>query len=82
MDAGIYFPLFLVLVNAGATSRRRYSIHYLPADLQSPEMFNLAARFQRTHDERAGKGSFMISNLCVATSFGSVKVKPTTAPGC
>ena len=39
MDAGIYFPLFLVLVNAGATSRRRYSIPYLPADLQSPEMF-------------------------------------------
>lgn len=39
MDAGIYFPLFLVLVDAGATGRKRYSIHYLPADLQSPEMF-------------------------------------------
>lgn len=36
MDAGIYFPLFLVLV----TPRRDYfSIHYLSADLQSEELF-------------------------------------------
>ena len=36
MDAGIYFPLFIVLVNEG-TKRRR--IFYLSADLQTPEMF-------------------------------------------
>ncbi len=35
MDAGIYFPLFLVLVN----SPRKFGIYYLSADLQKPEMF-------------------------------------------
>ena len=36
MDAGIYFPLFLVLVTQ---ARDFFSIHYLPADLQSEAMF-------------------------------------------
>lgn len=35
MEAAIYFPLFLVLVNAA----REYSIFYLAADLQEPNMF-------------------------------------------
>jgi hypothetical protein len=35
MDAGIYFPLFLVQIN----SRKKYSIFYLSADLQTPDMF-------------------------------------------
>jgi len=35
MDAGIFFPLFIVLVDP----RRRREIHYLSADLQNPEMF-------------------------------------------
>ena len=35
MDAGIYFPLFLVLVEVG----HRFAIYYLPADLQTPAMF-------------------------------------------
>ncbi len=34
MEAGIYFPLFLVLVEG-----RSHSIYYLSADLQPPEMF-------------------------------------------
>jgi type II restriction enzyme len=34
MAAGIYFPLFLVLVNS-----RKRAIYYLPADLQSIELF-------------------------------------------
>lgn len=34
MDAGIYFPLFIVLV-----VNKEFSIYYLPADLQQPEMF-------------------------------------------
>ncbi|HBM90432.1 MAG TPA: hypothetical protein DD400_00925 [Rhodospirillaceae bacterium] len=34
MKAGIYFPLFLVLVND-----RAKAVYYLSADLQSPEMF-------------------------------------------
>lgn len=36
MDAGIYFPLFLVLV---ARPLGRFSIHYLSADLQTRELF-------------------------------------------
>lgn len=36
MDAAIYFPLYLVLVTADL---KRYSIHYLSADLQPPELF-------------------------------------------
>ena len=35
MDSGIYFPLFLVLVSP----RNKYSIFYLPTDLQKPDMF-------------------------------------------
>jgi type II restriction enzyme len=36
MASGIYFPLFLVLVARGED---RFSIHYLSADLQTPELF-------------------------------------------
>lgn len=36
MTSAVYFPLFLVLV---ATTRARYSIFYLSADLQLPNMF-------------------------------------------
>lgn len=35
MNAGIYFPLFIVLGDVGYKS----AIYYLPADLQSPAMF-------------------------------------------
>ena len=34
MDSAIYFPLYIVLVNG-----RNYSIYYLSADLQYPDMF-------------------------------------------
>lgn len=36
MDAGIYFPLYLVLVTP---ERDRFSIHYLSADLQDESLF-------------------------------------------
>lgn len=36
MEAGIYFPLFLVLTNK---SRREHAIYYLPGDLQERDMF-------------------------------------------
>lgn len=36
MKAGIYFPLFVVLVSK---NRRHRAIYYLPADLQRREMF-------------------------------------------
>jgi hypothetical protein len=35
MDAGIYFPLFLVLVS----KTQKNAIYYLSADAQRPEMF-------------------------------------------
>jgi len=38
MEAGIYFPLFLVLVTP---KQDRFSIHYLSADLQSEEPFEV-----------------------------------------
>lgn len=36
MTAGIYFPLYIVVVNP---NRRERAIYYLPADFQSPQMF-------------------------------------------
>lgn len=36
MDAAIYFPLYLVLATADL---KRFSIHYLSAHLQPPELF-------------------------------------------
>jgi hypothetical protein len=36
MAAGIYFPLFVVVVTK---DRRRHAVYYLPPDLQVPEMF-------------------------------------------
>src|SRR5580704_17774936 len=36
MDAGIYFPLFIMVTN---TDWSTHPIYYLPADLQHPEMF-------------------------------------------
>ena len=38
MDAGIYFPLFLVLVTP---KQDLFSIHYLSADLQSEDLFEV-----------------------------------------
>ena len=34
MDSGIYFPLYIVLVN-----EKKYSIYYLPVDYQDKEIF-------------------------------------------
>jgi type II restriction enzyme len=35
MEAGIYFPLFIVQIN----DHRKHSIFYLTADMQTPDMF-------------------------------------------
>ena len=45
MDAAIYFPLFLVLVTP---DRRNYSIFYLSADLQKPELFQARTPLSQT----------------------------------
>jgi len=49
MDAGIYFPLFVVLV----ASNRRHAIFYLSADLQPAEMFRPRKRLS-DRAKRAG----------------------------
>lgn len=54
MDAGIYFPLFLVLV---ARPLARFSIHYLSADLQTEELF-LEREPLPEHARRAGWKGF------------------------
>lgn len=54
MDAGIYFPLFLVLALADRSS---FSIFYLSADLQPPELFKERAPLSKTA-RRAGWQGF------------------------
>ena len=54
MEAGIYFPLFLVLKNE---SRRERAIYYLSADLQERDMFR-AEEPLPPHAKRAGWQGF------------------------
>jgi type II restriction enzyme len=54
MAAGIYFPLFLVLVVSG----RQFSIFYLSADAQTPDMFVPRKPLSSTA-RRAGWQGFM-----------------------
>ena len=54
MELGIYFPLFVVMVNAN----KEYSIFYLPADVQLPAMFRERAPLSLTA-KRAGWQGFI-----------------------
>lgn len=54
MDAGIYFPLFIVLVND-----KDVAIYYLPADLQNEEMFVKRKPFSQ-NAKRSGWTGFYI----------------------
>lgn len=53
MEAGIYFPLFIVLIYDSD-----YSIFYLSADLQVPEMF-IARKPLSSNAQRAGWQGFI-----------------------
>ena len=53
MDAGIYFPLYLVLVDG-----RKHSVYYLGADYQLPEMFKKRAPLSASA-KRAGWQGFL-----------------------
>ena len=53
MDAGIYFPLYLVLING-----KNYSIFYLAADLQSKDIF-IPRKPLSASAKRAGWQGFM-----------------------
>ena len=53
MDAGIYFPLYLVLING-----KNYSVFYLAADLQSKDIF-IPRKPLSASAKRAGWQGFM-----------------------
>jgi hypothetical protein len=73
MDAAIYFPLFLVLASSSLAS---YSIFYLAADLQIPEMF-LMRRPLSDRARRAGWQGFTYDLRPVRDRF--VRILPTGA---
>jgi len=64
MDASVFFPLFLVLVD----SNKKYSIFYLSADLQMPTMFRPRAPLS-ANARRAGWQGFIYDFTQVRSSF-------------
>lgn len=64
MDAAIYFPLFIVLIN----NFDAYSIYYLSADLQNREMFKPRKPLSATA-RRAGWRGFIIDISTVKHYF-------------
>ncbi|MBN9457483.1 MAG: hypothetical protein J0I54_12715 [Bosea sp.] len=65
MDAGIYFPLFLVLADKGMVS---HAIYYLAADLQRPDMF-LPRKPLSENARRAGWQGFIYDLSAVGTGL-------------
>jgi type II restriction enzyme len=65
MDASIYFPLFLVLVEKQS---KRYAIYYLPGDLQTPSMFQARKALSETA-RRAGWQGFVYDLASVRDRF-------------
>lgn len=55
MEAGIYFPLFLVLINKQKPAD--FAIYYLSADLQTPDLFKAREKLKETA-KRAGWRGF------------------------
>jgi type II restriction enzyme len=71
MDAGIFFPIFLVLVaNSG-----KYAIHYLSADLQPREIFMPRQPLPKTA-RRAGWQGCLYDFRAVRKSFVQLKPPP------
>ena len=69
MEAGIYFPLFLVLAT---TEQKLYSIYYLSADLQQVEMFKPRNPLS-PNARRAGWTGFLYNLEAVQSSFVRLK---------
>ena len=67
MEAGIYFPLYLVLVN-----KKTYSVFYLAADLQSKEIFVLRKPLSASA-RRAGWQGFMYDITKIKNHFVRLK---------
>lgn len=71
MKAGIYFPLFLVLVNG-----KERAIYYLSADIQGPAMF-LPRKPLKAGARRAGWQGFMYDLKSVRERGMIVLASPT-----
>ena len=67
MNAGIYFPLYLVLV-----SKKTYSVFYLAADLQSKEIF-VPRKPLSASAKRAGWQGFMYDISKIKNHFVRLK---------
>ena len=63
MDAGIYFPLYLVLING-----KNYSVFYLAADLQSKDIF-IPRKPLSASAKRAGWQGFMYNISKIKNHF-------------
>lgn len=60
MQAGIYFPLFVVVVSS---NRRQKAIYYLPADLQNPSNFKKRAPLSPTAKRAGWTGYQLLLNV-------------------
>ena len=67
MNAGIFFPLYLVLVN-----KKEYSIFYLSADLQSKEIF-IPRKPLSAKAKRAGWQGFIYDISKIKNNFVRLK---------
>jgi hypothetical protein len=65
MDAAIYFPLFLVLVSMDL---KNYAIHYLAADLQTPQLFKSRTQLSKKA-RRAGWQGFTYESGAIRERF-------------
>jgi len=70
MKSGIYFPLFVVLVNEGSVSQ----IYFLPSDLQTEGMFRPRKPLSKDA-KRAGWQGFLIDTHSVAERFHKIEIK-------
>src|SRR5262249_55481567 len=70
MDAGIYFPLYVVLATL---DQKKYGIYYLSADVQSPEIFVKRAPLSETA-RRAGWQGFNYNLKGVKQLFATLAV--------
>ena len=69
MNAGIYFPLYLVLINK---TKRQSSIFYLSADLQTKELFEPRKPLSKTA-RRAGWQGFVYNLKNIKDRFIKIK---------
>jgi type II restriction enzyme len=69
MESGIYFPLFLVLVKENF---KKYSVFYLSADLQKPEMF-IVRKPLSNNAKRAGWQGFYYDGQIMKNRMTRIK---------